>query len=178
VTQMFGNSPIRRLRRHLSTALVWAMLPMAVLGGMPTANCACVNCQCGAACGLPGHTACCPAVESAAQNVCRCKCCNGHCDGKCCCCVNTQPQQKQPLNPADSKQKLCSLPASRCHVSISSAASAIVAAMVGIDHHQPLTLDLPATLDSPLAVAAVDHFDGFSTGPPVDFVVTLQRLVI
>lgn len=175
---MFGNSPIRGLRRHLSTGLVWAMLALAVLGGMPTANCACVSCQCGAACGLPGHIACCPGVESAARNVCHCKCCNGHCDGKSCCCAKTQQQLKQPLNPAESRQNLCSLPASRCQVSISSAPSAIVAATVGIDHHQPLTLDLPATLDSLQAVAAVDYFDGFDTGPPVDLVLTLGRLVI
>jgi hypothetical protein len=93
--------------------------------------------------------------------------------------VKTQPAQKnRPVNLTDPTRNVCSQPASPCRVSISAPAAAVTAATVGIDHHQPLTFDLPAMLDSPQAVAAVDHFDGFDTGPPVDLIVTLRRFVI
>jgi hypothetical protein len=176
---MFSNSPIRRLKRQLSKGLVWAVLPLAFSGGMPTVSCACATCECGASCGLPGHPACGNAAASAGRKEGRCQCCNGHCDGKCCCCLKKQPsRQPQSVSPHDSTARLCSPPASRCVVSISAPAAAVTAATVGIDHHQTLSLDVPVTLDLPQAVVAVDHFDGFDTGPPVDLIVILRRFVI
>lgn len=176
---------IRALRRQLHVSLVWASLPLVFFSGLPSVSCACAVCHCGVSCQVSGHaaeTAATPSAEKGQSQFtcCCCCCCGGHCDGHCPCCQAHKSEAKTPAGAAKCEAphgRGYSAPSDQCRVSVS-ATAAVSASVVAFEHHQPLSLDIPA---APLAGQfgyAVQRFAGFDTGPPTDLVVTLRRLVI
>jgi hypothetical protein len=178
---MIGISRVRAIHRRLNAGVLWAMIPLAAWSGIPTARCACVNCHCGAQCGIGSHSAtgCSPASDSVKKTD-DCSCCCGHsssADG-CCCCHPKQPTPMQetcrrlPGNGFDSQSP------HSCRMAISAVAG-VQATMVVVSDHQPLAMDVLApSASSQTNHSALDRGDAFDTGPPVDLVVTLRRLVI
>jgi hypothetical protein len=175
---MFGTRLIRTLHRHFSTAVVWAMVPLAVLGGVPTVSCACVNCHCEAACGSNMHGAAKSCLDSGSSRQAGCcSCCCGHCSGGpgCCC----QGKNVAHHAPPAAHQAGTGFEAQHngCRTSVS-VVTAIQTTKVVVSDHQPLTADV-LTLNFPTRpIWSLDRTGEFNTGPPVDLVVTLQRLVI
>jgi hypothetical protein len=169
---MIGKATIRSLRRRFSGAVLWALIPLAFAGGLPTANCACLDCHCGAkcACGSMGASS---AAASEKPAGC-CHCCCGHCSGEagcCCCCCATKAKSQQTGTGFSAPG------GTGCQTTIS-AVSAIQPHVVVVKDHQPVTSDIATPTPSLHLMRAVDLTDAFNTGPPVDLVVTLQRLVI
>jgi hypothetical protein len=172
----------RFIRRHYRAALVWAVMPLAVLTGRTVVGCGCFGhfesaCHCG--CCSDKH-------DGAKQGESACSCCTGHgfTHSTCCCC--NKAKAKSPSNITDCKSH-DSCPASdlvwqghRCTsivvhdvIPVTVAPSADVA-----DLHSSIFV-LPDYILSPSSSQSFGQAVDFDTGPPpADLVVTLRRLVI
>jgi len=178
---MVGASLFKLLNRRFYSGVIWAMIPLAVASGIPTVSCACVDCHCGSACafgkcGSAGGDA----VESTHQ-ACHCPCCcGGHCSGACCCCGCCKG--KQGTSNASTSQHPAGKgfgapPSNNCRVSIA-AVVCIPTTMVTADKQLVLVVDLFSATPSFGTLWGVDRTAEIDSGPPVDLVLTLNRLVI
>jgi hypothetical protein len=171
---MIGTPTIRSAKRWFCVALVWAMVPAIVWAGVPTVSCACVKCQCGAGCSVAPHSATTLGASSGQADCCA----NCPCAGTAhCCCKSKLAAAKQatcrhlPGNGFGGSDK------GGCRTSVTSL-TGIRATAVVADDDQPLTIDHPAATDRSHSSRSLDRANALITGPPVDLVVTLQRLVI
>jgi hypothetical protein len=164
---MFGpKKTIRVIRQRLGAAVAWAAIPLVVSAGVPSASCACVKCECGSQCGGILQTA---ETSAAAKS-------ETPADGCCCCCRAKQSVANQRTGNPTGKACLRT-PNHQCRIAISTA-TGIKAAPNG-DKDLPLAADVAATpvsigLTPPQFLVA----EFANTGPPVDLVVALQRLLI
>jgi len=174
---MLSNSITRFVRRGFSASMVWAMIPLAALAGLPTASCACLKCQCGAACEFASHSASSRAGgEPAGCSTC---CCN-HCPcagtSHCCCLAKLAAAKKLVCQHLPGKG-FNSPESSGCRTSITAVAGIRATTVAIADGYQPLSLDVPAVALSDTSSGSLDR-TSLNGGPPVDLVVTLRRLVI
>lgn len=181
----FAGCPMHQFRNALSTAVVWAMLPLTLLGGMPRLGCVCANgrqklccdCQRSGSCGraengsAAGPSACCgrsaggsAATQAAVPQPEACAGCCGHSDS------TTRPGQPSQVQP----------PVERCcqgvvfHTALPSVAETATAPS---HDWQPLlapTLDQPRTA---VVCAAVEQTRQ-STLPVTDLLIAHQILRI
>ncbi len=168
---MIDKAAIRLIRRRFNGAVLCAMVPLAFAGGLPTASCACVNCHCGANCTCGSAGASAGTAAASDKPACCCHCCCSHCTGEAGCCCATKAKT-QP-----SGQGFSAPAGTGCQMTIA-ARAAIQPHVVAVNHHQPLTSDLATPTPALHLTLAVDLTDSLNTGPPVDLVMTLQRLVI
>jgi hypothetical protein len=174
---MFSKSTIRFIRRGFAASMVWAMIPLAALAGLPTASCACVKCECGAACVFASHSpSSCAGGEKAACSAC---CCN-HCP--CagtfhCCCLAKLAAAKKPTCQLVPGKGFNSPDSNGCRTSITAVAGIRATSVAIADGYQPLSMDVPGVALSSTSSWSLDR-TSLNTGPPLDLVVTLRRLVI
>lgn len=178
--EMPRASQIRRMfRRLFSAGLAWLMVPLVVWGGVPAVSCACVNCQCGAACefhagvGYSSAQCCQPKIA--------CCCCGcGHCPcaAGCCCCGGSHkaPNQESTCSRLPGKS-VGSQPDHRCRASVS-AQDAVQFVIVKATDLPSFAAGAVQPIRSIDCNRALQSAGEFNTGPPPDLVVTLRKLVI
>jgi hypothetical protein len=160
----------RLLRRGSAAGVVWAMIPLVMVSGAPTASCACVACLCGAACPLDGSSAAGQASSDRsttpahpAQNFCGC------------CKVSDSPNRSQsnlhPHGTGFSGQQ------SRCHAVIAVRSAVQPSATPSSDGQMPALVH-PAIQLLGHSLQARHRPEELNTGPPIDLLVTLCHLVI
>jgi len=179
--EMLRPSQVRRMLRRLFTAgMAWLMIPLVVWGGIPAVSCACVNCQCGTTCKLSGGAASSGTQVSQTKTACCCCGC-GHCSCKtgCCCCCGggCKATDKESTSVCLLGKGVGAKPADSCRLSVSAQVAVQPAVVKAVDQH-PLTLDLALPTISYGSNCALRSTGQFNTGPPLDLVVKLRRLVI
>jgi hypothetical protein len=182
---MIGNSIIRSLGRRFSAGVIWAMIPLAAWGGMPTLSCACLDCHCGATCEFASHGTANPAaanpsdtVDSHNQTGC-CSCCgcaNCQCAAGCCCCQMKKFASKAPTCKHEGAPGF-SQSQDGCKTSVSTV-TAIRPTLVALNSHQPWVVAIFPPISASQSNRTLDRADPLNTGPPVDLVLTLGRLLI
>ena len=166
---MFGKSTTRFVRRAFSASIVWTMIPLAALAGLPVASCACVKCECGTACKFALHSA-----------VSCCYCCsNCPCAGTshCCCMAKLAAASKQTCQHAPGKG-FNSPDSKGCRTSVTAIAGIRATHVAVADGYQPLSMDIPAVAASSESTWLLTRTNSLNTGPPINLVITLQHLVI
>ncbi len=133
---MIGKSTIRFVRRGFAASMMWAMIPLAAFAGLPTASCACLKCDCGAACKLTSHSAMNPvAGEQAGCSACCCANCPCAGTSHCCCLAKLAAAKKQTCQHLPG-QGFNSSESNGCRTSITAVAG-IRATTVGIADDVP-----------------------------------------
>ena len=178
---MVGKSLIRSMKRSFATGLVWAMVPLAALSGMPITRCACEVCRCGSNCAFDSHCSgnCSSAAESPAKGTC-CSCCCGHCScapGNCCCCHPKQSKAAAHVCHKAVGDGFRGPSANGCRVSVTATPVVRVTTVV-VSDQLPLAVGIVATTEPAQWLTSADLRGPLDTGPPPDIVVTLCRLVI
>ena len=178
---MIGKRIIRCLRRCFGVGLVWGLIPLVAWGSIPTLHCACENCQCGSTCSFAsecrpqaGHT------SASAKTHCCCCCRDGHCScaGGCCCCKAKQLAAKGQSCPQSQAKDSNSVKEPGCRTSISTSTAAIRTNVTVVDNSHSLAIDRLSTTCGTQSTVSHERIIVLNTGPPVDFVVTYERLVI
>jgi hypothetical protein len=178
---MVGKSLIRSIKRPFATGVVWAMIPLAAVSGMPVTRCACELCRCGANCAIGSQCSgnCSSAAESPAKRAC-CSCCCGHCScapGHCCCCSARKAAESSKVCHKATGEGFSGPSANGCRVSVTATPVVRVTTVI-VSDHLPLAVDIVATAEPAQLLASADLRSPLNTGPPPDIVVTLCRLVI
>lgn len=160
---------LRLVRGRVRTAVTLAVLPLAIMNGLPlAAGCVCAD----------GHyePVCHAGLCRAEKGDCGCSCCAHHscCKGATAC----RRQCPAPLKDDTLGKRIAGNPC--CTPVVHEAIPTVVTMPVVIDVHQLSALTV-AAVDMPFSapVAKLAFGADFDTGrPPSDLVVTLHRLVI
>ena len=164
---------MNRVRTSFSAAIVWGMIPLAAVAGMPSTGCLCANGQFKFFCGHQypsdgahgGHavTGCCAARDAVAD----CDSClampAAESDSDCC--------QHSPALPCDGvRSRSCCQP-----VFNASGLSPVKVSTPCGDSSAAVCLTETVAIRHPAVVSNIDEFD---TGPPLDRVVAFRHLLI
>ncbi len=176
---MIGKIPRRMARRWVFSGVVWAMMPLAIVSGMPIKVCGCSACRCGsdaasdlAAAGMTraeqtaaGSSGCCASHEQAPTIHSQCGCAGAVGDEK-------------SAAERGSTQKSVSQPACRCPTIVTERqAPQPVVVAASADQFTPVLDTKPTGLADKLS-ASFDRPADVDTGPPTDLVVVLRHLLI
>jgi hypothetical protein len=178
---MIGKSLIRSIKRPFATGLVWAMIPLAAVSGMPVTRCDCEVCRCGANCAFDSQCSgnCSAAAETTPKGAC-CSCCCGHCScapGHCCCCSAKKAAEPTKVCHNAAGEGFSGPSANGCRVS-TTATPVVRTATVVVSDQLSLAIDNLATTEPTHSLGLSEMRSPLDTGPPPDIVVTLCRLVI
>lgn len=177
--QMTGTHLIRSLKRPFAAGVVWAMIPLAVWGGIPVTQCACLFCQCGTDCSFRSQCSCSNASDDSSQG-CSCGSCScNHCScaaGHCNCCQSKQGAAKPNVCDGACHAGFSSQ-TNGCRTSVS-ATVAVRANAVVVGEQLPLAFDVANSTAHAQSYGASNAARPLDSRPPPDLVITLQRLVI
>jgi hypothetical protein len=165
-SDMSSASPVRSMRRRLNTGIMWAMIPLAALGGVPTARCICIDCPC--------RTDCSTAVGSPVNHSTISS--SGSIEHTAACCREHSTGNAQRHSCTTGKGLGCQS-SDGCRKLVS-AAPAVRTAGIEQSDRQPSISEVVDSIRSVPTVRSVNLRTPADTGPPPDLVVTLQRLVI
>lgn len=163
---------MRFRRNHFAAAIMWGMIPLALLGSMPGAGCICANGQYKLFCcaGALGHAGC-SAQEGGVTSPsasCTCPFCRGEKSASRtahACCPNGQSQ---------------SAPAGKCCQLVSRSPAVISAEVIPPIADAFVVAIMPRALNLSLVVLPTvsKRVEQIDTGPPVDRVIVLRCLLI
>ena len=172
---MVGKLIHRAVTRHCRSAVIWAMLPLAVMNGRSIAGCISPTGEFSPGChcwSTQNDSA------SGANNVCRCHC--SCCQGKACCCkVGASCCSTAATNGRRSSGNGYRS-GERCRpVTAYVVSQGVKASISFVDAHQAIDLTA-ALIDVPTSAPSPAHnLVGPNTGPPPDnLVIVLQRFLI
>jgi len=177
---MIGKRITRILRRGVRVGLAWALIPLIAWGSIPTLHCACENCQCGSTCSFASECGAQAGHVPASEKTPCCGCCRGghcSCPGGCCCCKAKQLAAKGQSCPQSHGKDVNSFKAPGCRTSITTS-TAIRTNLTVVDNAHSLAMDRLSTTYGTQATVSHERAFVLNTGPPVDLVMTYQRLLI
>jgi hypothetical protein len=169
---MAGKTLIRTIRSRFRAAVIWAMMPLAVLSGRVVSGCMSptghfeLNCRCWADAG--------GSAASATSCHCHCPCCAG---GKTCCCCQSKSlaaNSRQTTGGGIQGSGHCT------PVALYNVTPAVNVSIQTGDNHQSADF-VAIVIDAPTSLArtTIEQLAELDTGPPPDnLVVALHRFLI
>jgi len=173
----------RSIRSRLNAAVIWAMVPLAMISGKTVSGCMSPTghfepgCHCEAMQETGGSEAHSNQTSISATCRCHCPCCHGNCccgKGKVSCCTSLARNARKSNGDGLQSNDHCR-PFAMYTVTPAVNASMPLGNMQQSANLAIVSLDLPSSLTS----TTINHIDELSTGPPPDnLVVALRRFLI